>query len=286
MNLYDRSGPNSELLRTFCAVAEQGNVTQAASVLSRTQSAVSVKIHKLENQLSVSLFNRLSRGVELTEEGKRLLPIAKKVVLEIDRMGNLFSTQLTGRIRVGIPDDYNETILEQVLAEFCRRHPELEVFIQSGCTASYPEAIDRGELDLAIYSGKPGKDKQAFFTEKTVWVAGHDFILSENVSIPLAIFDRNCRWKSVPTDRLDEQGTEWRIAYVTENYTSFKAAIRAGLAIGILPKSAVDDSVRILDKKVNLPVLPETSRSFLNSKNAASDTIQAMKAAILNALNN
>ncbi len=266
-------------------VAEQGNVTQAAAVLSRTQSAVSVKIRQLEMQLSVSLFNRLSRGVELTEEGERLLPIAKKVLLEIDRVGSLFSTRLTGRMRVGIPDDFNDTILEQVLAEFCRRHRELEVTIQSGCTANYPEAIDRGELDLAIYSGKPGKDKQAFFTEKTVWVAGHDFLVSENSTMPLAIFDRDCQWRSVPTDKLNEQGTEWRVTYVTENYSSFKAAIRSGLAIGILPKSAVDTSIRIIEDRAKLPNLPATSRSFLSSKCAAPDTIQAMKSAILNALN-
>ncbi len=286
MNINDRSGPSSELLRTFCTVAEQGNVTQAAAVLSRTQSAVSVKIRQLEDQLSVSLFNRLSRGVELTDEGQRLLPIAKKALREIDRVGDLFSDPLKGRIRIGIPDDYNEMILEQVLADFCRRHQLLEVFVQSGCTAAYPDAIDRGDLDLAIYSGVPGRAKQAFFIEETVWVAGPEFTLKGNVPIPLAIFDRNCRWRNVPTETLDEQGIEWRVAYLTENYSSFKAAIRSGLAIGILPKSAVDAPLKILDNKTNLPLLPATSRSFLKNKSADPDTILAMESAILKAVQN
>ena len=56
MNKFDRSGPSSELLRTFCVVAEVGNVTQAATELARTQSAISVQINKLEEHLQVKLF--------------------------------------------------------------------------------------------------------------------------------------------------------------------------------------------------------------------------------------
>ena len=256
MKNYDRSGPNSELLKTFCAVAELGNVTQAATVLAKTQSAISVKIRQLEEQLSVSLFNRLARGVELTDEGYRLLPVAKRVLVEINRAGELFTRRLVGRIRVGIPDDYNETILEQALAQFCSRHSEVEVFVQSGCTAGYRDAIDKGELDLAIYSGLPGQVKDAFHTEPTVWVASHEFAIDNNDPLPVAIFDRHCRWRSVPTDTLDKASLNWRIAYLTENFSSYKAAIRSGLAIGIMAKSSVEDSFRVLGITEGLPFCP------------------------------
>ena len=62
MNKINRYGLNSELLRTFCAVAELGNITHAADALARTQSAISVKIRKLEEQLSVSLFRANGKG--------------------------------------------------------------------------------------------------------------------------------------------------------------------------------------------------------------------------------
>ncbi|MEM7562117.1 MAG: LysR substrate-binding domain-containing protein [Pseudomonadota bacterium] len=285
MSNYDRSGPASDLLHTFCVVAELGNVTQAADALSKTQSAVSVKIRNLEEQLSVSLFKRMARGVQLTDAGNRLLPVAKKAMLEIDRIGELFSNHLTGQIRVGIPDDYNETILEQALARFCARHKQVEVFIRSGCTASYPEAIDKGELDLAIYSGMPGKSTDAFSNEPTVWVASNDFVLSEYDPIPLAIFDRDCRWRNVPTDTLDAAQKHWRISYVTENMASYKAAIRAGLAIGMMAKSTVESSFQILDEKQGLPLLPETSRRFLKNRSNQSEIVDEMESAILDSLN-
>ena len=282
-NIYS-SGPSSELLKTFCAVAEIGNVTQAADVMSKTQSAVSIKIRQLEEQLSVSLFRRMARGVELTEEGFRLLPIAKKVLMEIDRAGQLFTDPLIGQIRVGIPDDYNETVLEQALAQFCTRHSEVEVFIQSGCTAGYADAINRGELDLAIYSGVPGKVAGSFLIEPTVWVSGQEFFVEEHDPLPLAIFDRNCRWRSVPTDSLDKANINWRIAYLTENFASYKAAIRSGLALGIMCESAVEPAARIIGESEGLPALPKTSRAILKNKNAEPNILAEMEKAILAAV--
>ena len=281
MNKIDGLGPNSELLRTFCAVAECGNVTQAASVLSRTQSAISVQLGKLESHLSVVLFERLARGVTLTDEGRKLLPIARKALFEIDRAGALFLSPLEGKIRVGIPDDYNETILEKALAQFCKRHGHVEVSVRSGCTASFPDAIRNNELDLAIYTAGPIASNDAFFSEPTVWVAGLDFTVPEEGPLPLAIFDRHCWWRDVPTNALDKVNREWRIAYLSENFASVKAAIRAGLAIGILAKSAVEDSMQALTRNEGFPSLPESSLQLLKNRKAASDIVLEMESAIL-----
>jgi len=284
MNKINELGPGSELLRTFCTVAECGNVTQAASVLSRTQSAISVQLGKLESQLSVPLFDRLARGVSLTDEGRKLLPVAKKALFEIDRAGALFLSPLEGQIRVGIPDDYNETILESALAQFCKRHGHVEVFVRSGCTASFPDAIRKNELDLAIYTAGPIASHEAFYSEPTVWVAGSDFHVPEQEPLPLAIFDRHCWWRDIPVNALDKVNREWRIAYLSENFSSVKAAIRAGLAIGILAKSAVEESMRILTRDDGFPALPESSLQLLKNKKAASDIVVEMESAILNAV--
>ena len=159
MNKFDRSGPNSELLRTFCVVADAGNVTQAAAQLARTQSAISVQINKLEDHLQVRLFERQARGVLLTEQGRKLLPLARNALKEVDRVSKLFSQPLQGRVKVGIPDDYNESILEVALKTFCKRHQNVEVFVQSGCTAGFPDAIAKNQLDVAVYSAGPMKKK-------------------------------------------------------------------------------------------------------------------------------
>lgn len=284
MKNYDRSGPSSELLRTFCTVADIGNVTQAAAALARTQSAISVQLQRLEAELSVVLFERLARGVVLTEDGKKLLPVARKALKEIQRAGDLFASPLKGRIRVGIPDDYNETILERALAQFCSRHNAVEVFVRSNCTAGFPDAVNKGELDLAIYSAGPISLEDAFFSEPTVWAASAGLSLDEDTPVPLAVFDRHCWWRDLGANALDKTGRSWRVAYLSENFSSIKSSIRAGLAVGTLSRGAVEDSMQILDERQGFPKLPPTSLMLLKSPNTASEIVQEMESAILAAI--
>ena len=75
---------DSELLRTFLAVVDTGNVTRAANIVGRTQSAVSMQIKKLEDMLGDALFERHSRGVVLTPQGLRLLDNARRIVTLLD----------------------------------------------------------------------------------------------------------------------------------------------------------------------------------------------------------
>lgn len=280
MNKNERLGPNSDLLRTFQAVAAAGNVTRAASELGRTQSAISVQIRKLEEHLAIRLFERGARGVVLTDDGSKLLPVALKVLEEVDRVATLFSEPLAGRVRVGIPDDYAQTILERALAQFAKRHGHVEVFARSGCSAGFPDAIRRNELDLAIYSAGPMPDDEIFYSEPTVWAANDQFEPKECELIPLALFDRDCWWRNVATDALDQAAMPWRVAYLSENFVSVKAAITAGLGVGILAKSALEPAMKVLESSDGFPGLPDTSLSLLKSEDAQSDIVQEMELAI------
>ena len=110
MKKNERLTLNSDLLRTFVVIAECGNLTHAADQLHRTQSAVSVKLRRLEEDLKVSLFERHARGMTLSQNGEKLLPIARRALAEIHRAGTLFDAPLRGSIRVGIPDDFDDRI--------------------------------------------------------------------------------------------------------------------------------------------------------------------------------
>jgi len=70
---------DSDLLRHFLAVAKTGSVTRAAEVVGRTQSAVSMQIRRLEEVLGGAVFERLPRGVALTQMGRELLPYAERI---------------------------------------------------------------------------------------------------------------------------------------------------------------------------------------------------------------
>lgn len=273
---------DSEALRFFEMVARCGNVTRAAVRLHRTQSAVSVQIRKLEEDLGQSLFNREPRGMSLTAAGERLLASSKPILALLDQAAAaMVSDPLEGTVRVGIPDDYGSELLATILADFASLHPNVEVNITCGFSASFSEQVTDGELDLAVYAGETGEGRrEILLTEQTVWAAGRSAPLDLSAPLPLALFDRACWWRDAVLDALSSSGINYRVAYTSESVAGVKAAIAAGLAIGILARSTVEPAMRILGAADGLPPLPASNLIMLKHKHAPAGPTEAMMQAI------
>ncbi|MEP4195749.1 MAG: LysR family transcriptional regulator [Aliishimia sp.] len=285
MNESERLPIDSDLLLTFMRIAECGNLTIAAGQLGRTQSAISVQLRKLEMGLGTTLFIRSGKGMVLTSAGETLLSRAKLIVAEIRETAKLFRQPLTGSIRVGLPDDFDEVILERILLVFSRTHPGVQVLARSGCTAGYAAAIETGDLDIAVCSGLDDPGGDPLNTEEIVWAAREGMIWPDTETVPLAVLDRPCYWRDLPKQLLDAHGRKHRIAFQSGSFTSLQAALRAGVAIGLLPKSSVGDGLQILAESDGLPSLPISHRSILISKTASEQIATAMVEAIRNASN-
>lgn len=283
MNTHERS-PDAELLRAFLVIAETGNLTRAADRLGRTQSAISVQLRKLEDTLNVRLFDRRARGMRLTQGGEKLLPAARRALAELDRVGALFRTPLAGRIRVGIPDDFDDTVLEKALADFALHNPDVEVEAASGCTAAYPDRVIRGDLDVAICSGPERLGGEPLASEPVVWAIAISGDLDPDAPVPLAVLDRGCWWRNLPADALDKAGRQWRLAYRSSSFASLRAAIRSGLAVGPLPLRSLGHGLRVIDD--GMPPLPAALREIMVSRQAPPALAAAMAAALRRACGN
>jgi DNA-binding transcriptional LysR family regulator len=283
MNKNERSLLSADLLRTFVAIADYSNLTIAAGRLHRTQSAISVQLRKLETDLRVALFDRTSKGMMLTDAGVKLLPKARFILAELKQASILFETPLTGFIRVGIPDDFNDTMLERILAEFSFSYPDVDVEAISGCTSTYPAAIRDDEMDIAVCSGTNIEEGEALDVEEIVWAAKKEMKITSKQPVPLAILDRNCWWRNLPIDALNSIGRDYKVAFRSSNFASLRAAIRAGFAIGTLPVSCVDEGMTVLSKVEGFPDLPNSKRVILVGNNIRSDLAKAMVGAIRNA---
>ena len=284
MHKIERALPDSNLLRTFLEIADCGNLTVAASRLNRSQSAISVQLRKLETELSVSLFERDAKGMVLSVNGERLQPVARRVLSELDQVHALFQPALKGKIRVGIPDDFEENVLERTLADFARSNPGVDVVASSGCTVGFPEAVQKGVLDIAVYSGPGNIVGEVFLTQKPVWVASETMCLDKSEPVPLAIMDRGCWWQELPTQALEKQGRPYNIAFECSGLTSQKAAIRAGFAIGILYENSVEPGMKVLSARDGFPKLPLSKRSIILNPDAPRKLTTAMAKAIKNAV--
>src|SRR6516164_5612263 len=140
-----------EQLRTFVAIVETGSFTQAGEVVHKTQSAVSMQIKKLEERLDHPIFVRDGRGSKLTEHGERLLDYARRIVkLNVEALAAFSDAELFGRVRLGVPDDYADRYLPEIMARFSRAYPGVELSVICEPSVELFERIAANELDLAI----------------------------------------------------------------------------------------------------------------------------------------
>src|SRR6202790_1213873 len=142
---------DSDQLRTFIAIVETGSFTRAAEVVHKTQSAVSMQMKRLEERLGKAIFARDGRASKLTEDGDRLLDYARRIIkLNVEALAAFDDAELAGRVRLGLPDDYADRYLPEIMARFSRAYPSVELTIVCEPSVDLLERIDANELDLAI----------------------------------------------------------------------------------------------------------------------------------------
>ena len=146
-----------EQLRVFVAVAERQHVTRAAEALNIAQSAVSASIAALEGRHGAKLFNRVGRGIELTEAGALFLAEARAVLARAES-AELVLSELGGLKRGALSVHASQTIagywLPRHLVAFHRAYPGVAIRLSIGNTAQAAAAVRAGEADLGFVEGE------------------------------------------------------------------------------------------------------------------------------------
>ena len=145
-----------EQLRVFVAVAEREHVTRAAEALHLTQSAVSSAVHALEESFGVKLFDRVGRGVALSEAGRLFLDEARAVLARAD-VARLRLTELGGLERGTLRVHASQTIasywLPRHLVAFRRAHPLVGLILSVGNTSEVARAVRDGTAEIGLIEG-------------------------------------------------------------------------------------------------------------------------------------
>ena len=277
---------DSDQLRTFLAVAETGSFTKAAEEVHRTQSAVSMQIKKLEERLGCQLFVRTGRDIRLTPEGRTLVSYAQKMLaLNEAAVSAVSGKEMTGSVRLGVPDDYADRLLPRVLAAFNRTHPAVDVTVD--CRSSHIVAgkVRDGELDMGIvtYADTGGTIVRR---EQLHWVASESMAAAAQDPIPLALGGEPCAWRQAAADALARVGRDWRITYTSSSAAAINGAVAAGLAISVLPESAIRSDVRVLTAADGFPALPVCEIAMIRARHATQAVHDALAEHIARRLNN
>ena len=269
---------DSDLLRHFLAVAKTGSVTRAAEVVGRTQSAVSMQIRRLEEVLGGAVFERLPRGVALTQMGRELLPYAERIHALLREAGeHLTSPRLSGTVRVGIVDEYVESVVPTVLAAFNAAHPEVDVSVYCDFSDRQVEALAQDRIDLAVIFDWEGTGAgEVICHDPTVWVTSLAHRTHECRPIPVGLYINSSWSRDYAAWSLDRAGLPWRLAFEADNSAALEKALISGLAIVPRARSTVPEGCRVLGAGDGFPAIDGTEVALLSNPRRSGAAISAM----------
>ena len=227
---------NSDHLRTFLAIEKAGSMTGGAKRIGRSQSATSLQIRQLEDVVGKRLLERHGRDVVLTAAGELLRPVARHVVQSLDRtLAELRGENLSGRLRIGMPDDHGRSVLTGIVADFSSLHPNVELEVQCALGEGFEDALASGTLDLAVFDvAKPHKGQEILRESALVWRGHPDRSFDQFDPLPVALFDRSCWWRDIALSSLEASGRAFEVVFTSESSVGIRAAVESGIAVGLL----------------------------------------------------
>jgi len=255
-------------VRAFVMAAELQSFTRAGDVLGTTQSAISIKLGKLESQLGRRLMERSPRHVRLSAEGLAFLDAARELVEAHDRAAASFDIE-ERRLVVGV----NHALLGSELPSLLRRinahDPGLRVEMRVGGTRDLMALYDQSEIDAAWVLRPDDRRKRgkAVYAEPFSWVAAPGWLPAQGEPLPLATQGKTCRIRNAATGVLDKAGIEWTEIFIGKGAATIGAAAAAGMAVAIMASRTAPSGTVDIGEALRLPPIPAQDVMLYSSLN-------------------
>jgi DNA-binding transcriptional LysR family regulator len=236
-------------LKTFEAVARLGGMNRAAAELNTVQSNVTTRIRALEDELGHALFERHSRGVTLTNAGRRLLPYAQRIagLLADARRAVNDDGRPSGALTVGSLETTAALRLPKYLVTFAATYPDVDLVLSPGTTAELVERVREHEVEGAFVCGPvhhPDLVEEVVFREQLVLVtAPHVKSLQQALvrrDLKIVVLRFGCSYRQRLEEILARRGivSVRRLEFGTID--GIIGCVSAGVGITLLPRSVVE----------------------------------------------
>jgi len=277
---------NLELYRVFYTVAKCGSLTRAAEELYISQPAVSQSIKQLEIQLGVTLFNRNHRGMELTEQGGKLIfskvEEALRLFDESETLIDQLKTSATGELRIGASDTIFEYFLADKIAQFHEKFPAVKIDLLSGITPETVEDLRSGNCDVAFVNLPIESESDLILRGdcmrlNDIFVVGEKFkdlkektlSIDELRSYPLIMLEEKTVARRSLNSYLKTLGAELTPSVEVGSWELMKRLVKSGMGVGVIPREYVLRELETgeLFELTADPALPPRSVGMLLPKN-------------------
>lgn len=277
-----------DLLRCFVTVVECGGFTQASKRLHLTQSAITLKIKRLEDLLQRRLFLRTTKPLEMTQEGEivlgyafRLLELNREMVLRVSKPA------ANTMIRLGVIMHFGHHFFPQWLSEFKKEWPKVRLVMDMGMSAELMKGLEEDQFDLVVaaagytrladYKAVSRIHEQHLQKEKLMWVQAENSVIDPRKDpLPLVMFGPLCRYRPICLEALQKAGRAWEIVYDGGTLSSIQSAVEADLGLSVLPSISLKPGIDIAGKKAGLPPLPPCDLALYSRKNPSDPSVQKL----------
>src|SRR5690625_4580554 len=265
-----------EWYRVFLHAAETGNLTHAAQRLHMTQPSVSYAIKQLEKTLGVKLFDRLSRGVRLTQEGEAMYEHVRQAFEQLDsaeRMIKKLQQFSEGHLRIGANGAIIKDFLLPSLDAFHVRYPDIQIQLSQERTSRILERLRHGALDIGyVYVPIADDEIEVISTVASPycvvvgrsyedWAHRESLSTKQLLEIPLLMLSPGSTTSSFIKDWFQSQGLEADADFELSSLDMLAEFTERGYGAAILPRAFVAsrvDSGKLLELPLDVP-LPDRS---------------------------
>ena len=246
-----------ELLRTLVAIVDAGGFGRACDRVCLSQSAISLQIKRLEEQVGQPLFAKSGRKMALTEAGQVLVDYARRILaLNAEAANALQGKLIEGTVRLGAPQDIAEDHLPAVLQKFSVSYPRVRLQIKIDRNQTLLGEIATNALDIAVVlADKPPAQSTLLGRPRIHWLAKEGFRLRRGEPLPLAMLEPPCIFRTMALAALDRAELPYRIAYTTTSLAGLRAAVDAGLGVTARVCASTDRNLGIVPANLRLPSL-------------------------------
>ena len=239
-----------DALRSFVTGIECGSFAQAAGRLCRSTSAVSAQLKKLEQQCGTALVEKRGRHLALTQNGEIIMGYARRLLaLNDEALRALNGELLQGEIRIGMQEDFGESLMPGILGEFKRHHPGRRMIARVDRNRALLEALNNNALDMALLwqPESAQRDGKLIAQCPLEWITHPKLdigtLLAEGKPLPLVMLDSPCLMRSRAIDCLDRANIAWQ--FISHSLSGIWAAVQAGLGITVRTRIGMPGNLRV-----------------------------------------
>jgi DNA-binding transcriptional LysR family regulator len=223
-------------------------------------------------------------AIKWEDDKKTALRIIK---LNMETVAAFSDAGLSGRVRLGVPDDYADRYLPEIMARFSRAYPGVELSVMCEPSVDLLERIDSNELDLAIITNCDSKRaSEPFRRERLLWVTSNRHPTHMEERLPLALGRPACGWRRIAIEALEGVGRPYRLLYSSSNAGAVAAAVLSGLAVSVLAESGLRPGMRVLTAAEGFPELTSCRIGLVRNPHERGALADALAEHIISSLDN